>query len=169
MKAQKFYKFFQFILVIISILMSIQISVSSNLQAQERVLNLQLTPEYGAALNTTEFDFHLTQRKAETWQPYVENLYKNARLLKNGAYILTTANFVLYISMHRRISFGHYQTDNIDESLNTLNAICGAVAIGSLIIYIIGNTMQSRANQIINQESFSLKVGSDGVGIVYKL
>ena len=138
------------------------------IEAQEQILHHNNQKEV-AGFYSQNHEFYFAQRKAETWQPYVEDLYNKSRLYKNIAYITMTASSILYMIMHHSITFGHHETDHIEQSFRNLNLICGSTSLISLMFYLVGNRYQNRANQIINQESFSLEVTREGIGVVYKL
>jgi hypothetical protein len=143
--------------------------VSINVNAQEGILDQQIQ-EYISTHNvkSTNANFYLTQKRSEDWQPYVDNLYRQASLYRNTAFGLMAVNLTGYVVMHTRISFGDYQTDDVKKSITQLNLIVGGLSGISFFLYVYGNNIQAKADRIINKETFSLQINENGIGIAYK-
>ncbi len=140
-----------------------------NVNAQEGISDQQ-TQESISAHNakSTSANFYLAQQRKEYWQIHAENFYRRARLNKNIAFGLMAVNSTFYVVMHHRISFGDYETDDPKQSFKNLNVLFGVLTGTSLVFYLVGNSAQYQADRIINQDSFSLQINENGIGIAYK-
>ncbi len=140
-----------------------------NVNAQDSITDQQTHESISAHnVKTTNANFYFAQRRAEDWQPYVDNLYRRASLYRNTAFGLMAVNLTGYVVMHTRISFGDYQTDDVRKSITQLNLIFGGLSGISFFLYVFGNSIQAEADRIINKETFSLQMNGNGIGIVYK-